>query len=89
MTSGKDKKGRPKPARLKLPWAVNRGIKNAVMGAATSAIERGDNAFKDYYQKMLSNGINPVNARHSVARKLVSTMSAMWKTGSEYDQTLV
>jgi hypothetical protein len=23
-TSGTDKKGRPKPARLKLPWAVNR-----------------------------------------------------------------
>ena len=89
MTSGKDKKGRPKPARLKLPWAVNRRIKNAVMGAATSAIERGDNAFKDYYERMISNGITPVNARHSVARKLVSTMSAMWKTGSEYDETLV
>jgi len=89
MTSGKDKKGRPKPARLKLPWAVNRRIKNAVMGAAITAIERGDNAFKDYYERMLSNGITPVNARHSVARKLVSTMSAMWKTGSEYDEKLV
>ncbi len=89
MTSGKDKKGRPKPARLKLPWAVNRRIKNAVMGAATSAIERGDNAFKDYYKRMLSHEITPVNARHSVARKLVSTMSAMWKTGSDYDETLV
>ena len=89
MTSGQDKKGRPKPARLKLPWAVNRRIKNAVMGAATSAIERGDNAFKDYYMRMLSHGIAPVNARHSVARKLVSTMSAMGKTGSEYDEMLV
>ncbi|MHC4332090.1 MAG: transposase [Planctomycetota bacterium] len=39
-TSGKDKKGRPRPARLKLPWAVNRRLKNAVMGAATTAIER-------------------------------------------------
>jgi transposase len=89
MTSGKDKKGRPKPTRLKLPWAVNRRIKNAVMGAAITAIERGDNAVKDYYERMLANGIAPVNARHSVARKLVSTMSAMWKTGSEYDETLV
>ena len=89
MTSGTDKKGRPKPARLKLPWAVNRRIKNAVMGAAVSAIERGGNAFKDYYERMLSHGITPVNARHSVARKLVSTMSAMWKTGRPYDQTLV
>jgi transposase len=31
-TSGKDKKGRPRPPRLKLPWAVNRRLKNAVMG---------------------------------------------------------
>ena len=89
ITSGKDKKGRPKPARLKLPWAVNRRIKNAVMGAAISAIERGDNAFKDYYMRMLANGITPVNARHSVARKIIATMSAMWKTGNEYDETLV
>jgi len=29
ITSGTDKKGRPKPARLKLPWAVNRILKNA------------------------------------------------------------
>ena len=89
ITSGKDKKGRPKSARLKLPWAVNRRLKNAVMGAAITAIERGDNAFKDYYERMLSNGITPVNARHSVARKMISTMSAMWKTGNEYDETLV
>ena len=89
ITSGKDKKGRPKPARLKLPWAVNRRLKNAVMGAAISAIERGDNAFKDYYERMLANGITPVNARHSVARKIIATMSAMWKTGNEYDETLV
>jgi transposase len=89
MTSGKDKKGRPKPTRLKLPWAVNRRIKNAVMGAAITAIERGDNAFKNYYERMLSHGIAPVNARHSVARKWVSTMSAMWKTGNEYDEALV
>jgi transposase len=88
-TSGKDKKGRPRPPRLKLPWAVNRRLKNAVMGAATSAIERTDNAFKDYYERMLANGITPANAKHSVARKMVSTMSAMWKTDSQYDEKLL
>jgi len=46
-SSGKDKKGRPKPARLKLPWAVNKRLKNAVIGAATSAIGHRDNVFKD------------------------------------------
>jgi transposase len=89
ITSGKDKKGKPKPPRLKLPWAVNRRLKNAVMGAAITAVERGDNAFKDYYKRMVSNGITPANARHSVARKMVSTMSTMWKTGNQYDETLV
>ena len=38
---------------------------------------------------MLSKGITPANAKHSVARKMVSTMSAMWKTGSEYDEKLL
>jgi len=88
-TSGKDKKGRPRPPRLKLPWAVNRRIKNAVIGAATTAIEQKNNALSDYYERMVSNGINPTNAKHSVARKMVSTMSAMWKTGSEYDEKLL
>ena len=87
-TSGKDKKGRPKPPHLHLPWAVNGQLKCAVVGAATSAIEQGDNVFKDYYERMLSNGITPVNAKHSVARKMVSTMSAMWKTSSRFDEKL-
>jgi transposase len=89
ITSGKDKKGRPKPPRLKLPWAVNRRLKGAVMGAATSAIERGENVFKAYYERRLSHGIIPVNAKHAVARKMISTMSAMWKTGNSFDEKLV
>ena len=87
-TSGKDKKGRPKPPRLRLPRAVNRRVKNAVIGAATTAIELKDNAFKDYYERLLSDGISPTNAKHSVARKMVSTMSAMWKTNSRFDEKL-
>jgi len=35
---------------------------------------------------MLSNGIMPANAKHSVARKMVSTTSAMWKTDSKFDE---
>ncbi len=88
-SSGKDKEGRSKPPRLRLPWPVNGLLKGAVMGAATSAIERTDNAFKEYYERMRTNGITPANAKHSVARKMVSTMSAMWKTGSEYDEKLL
>jgi len=87
--SGKDRKGMFKPARLKLPRAVNRRLKNAVLGAATSAINQKGNVFKDYYERMLSNGITPTNAQHSVARKMVSVMSAMWKTNSPFDKKLL
>jgi len=88
-TSGTDKKGRPKPARLQLPWAVNRALKNAVLGAALSAINQKNNVFKDYYERMLKNGIIISNARHAVARKMLTVMWAMWKTNSPFDEKVV
>jgi transposase len=87
--SGTDKKGRPKPARLQLPWAVNRTLKNAVLGAALSAINQKDNIFKDYYERMLRDGIITSNARHAVARKMLTVMWAMWKTNSPFDERIV
>ena len=88
-TSGTDKKGRPKPARLQLPWAVNRALKNAVLGAALSAINQKNNVFKDYYERMLKNGIIISNARHTVARKMLTVMWAMWKTNNPFDEKVV
>ena len=88
-TSGTDKKGRPKPARLQMPWAVNRTLKNAVLGAALSAINQKNNVFKDYYERMLKDGIITSNARHAVARKLLTVMWAMWKTNSPFDEKIV
>jgi len=61
----------------------------ANIGAAASAIKHKDNAFKNYYERMLSNGINPANDKHSVARKMVSTMSAMRKTDSKFDEKIL
>ena len=87
--SGTDKKGRPKPARLQLPWAVNRTLKNAVLGAALSAINQKDNVFKDYYERMLKDGIIISNARHAVARKMLTVMWAMWKTNSPFNEKIV
>ena len=89
-TSGTDKKGRIKPARLRLPNIVNKRLKDAVLGAATSAINKySHNGFKEYYERMLSNGVTPANARHSVARKMISVMSGMWKTDSKYDPKML
>ena len=88
-TSGTDKKGRAKPARLKLPWAVNRTLKNAVLGTALSVINQKDNVFKDYYERMVQDGIITSNARHAVARKMITAMWAMWKTNSRFDDKKV
>jgi len=88
-TSGTDKKGRPKPARLQLPWAVNRTLKNAVLGSATSAIKQKNNSFRQYYERMLKDEIMPSNARHAVARKLLTVMWAMWKTNSRFDESIL
>lgn len=86
-TSGTDSKGRPKPARLQLPWAVNRTLKNAILGATSSVINQKNNLFKEYYERMLEDGIMPSNARHAVARKLLTVMWAMWKTNSRFDES--
>jgi transposase len=88
-TSGTDKKGNPKPARLKLPWAVNRTLKNAVLGASQTAINQKSNVFKNDYERMVQNGVIASNARHAVARKMLTTMWAMWKTNSPFDESLV
>jgi transposase len=87
-TSGTDSKGRPKPARLQLPWAVNRTLKNAVLGVVSSAINQKNNLFKEYYERMLKDGIMPSNARHAVARKLLTVIWAMWKTNSRFDESM-
>lgn len=78
-TSGKDKKGRPKPVMLQMPLACNRVLKNAIMGAAVTAINQKENAFKTDYERMVRDGITPANARHTVARKLLTVMWGMWK----------
>ncbi|MHC4258340.1 MAG: IS110 family transposase [Planctomycetota bacterium] len=88
-TSGTDRKGEPKPARLKLPWAVNRTLKNAVLGAAQTAINQKSNVFKNDYERMVQHGMITSNARHAVARKMLTAMWAMWKTNSPFDESLL
>jgi transposase len=87
-TSGTDKKGKPKPARLQLPWAVNPTLKNAVLGAALTAINQKNNVFKDYYERMIADGMITSNARHAVARKMLTVLWAMWKTNSPFDEKI-
>jgi transposase len=86
--SGTDKNGKPKPARLQMPWAANRILKNAILGAALTAINQKQNVFKADYERMVKNGIIVSNARHTVARKLLTVMWGMWKRSCQFDQTI-
>jgi len=88
-SSGKDREGNPKRGKLKLAWAVNRHLKNVLMGAAKSAVAHRDNVFKIYYERLLCKGVSICNARHSVARKLASVMWGMWKNSERFDESLV
>jgi len=86
QASGTDRQGRVRPARLKMAWAVNKRLKNAVMGAATSAIRCRDNVFRRDYERMIRDGMRASNARHAVARKMVTVMWGMWKHNCRFDE---
>lgn len=87
--SGTDRFGRPNRGKLQLSWAVNRRLKAVITGAAMSAINQRHNIFAYEYVRMLRNAMTPSNARHAVARKLLSVLWAMWKTSSRFDESLV
>ncbi len=87
--SGTDKYGKANLGKLKLAWAVNRRLKDVVTGAAMSAINQKYNIFAYEYERMVANGLSQSNARHAVARKLLSVLWAMWKTMSRFDESLV
>jgi transposase len=87
--SGTDRYGRPNQGKLKLAWAVNRRLKDVVLGGAMSAINQKQNIFAYEYERMIRNGLSESNARHAVARKLLSVLWAMWKTMSRFDESLV
>jgi len=84
-SSGKDRYGRMKVGQLQLAWQVNRRLKAAVMGAALSAIQQGGNVFAQQYERLVRDGLTGGNARHTVARKMLTVMWGMWKTGSPFD----
>ena len=70
--------------QLRVVRRTNRVLKNAILGAAKSAIRTKANPFGDQYERWLDEGISPRNARRNVARSLAATLWGMWKTGSDY-----
>lgn len=88
-TSGTGKDGKPRPGYLRLPWAMNRRLKDVAYGAAMSVIYSNSNVFKSYYARLLRNGVSSSNARHSVSRKIITVMWGMWKTTRRFDPQFV
>ena len=64
---------------------TNRILKNAVLGAALSAIHQKQSTFKKEYERRVRHGLIPSNARHTVARKLLTVMWGMWKRSCQFD----
>jgi len=62
----------------------NRTLKNALKGAALTAIQIGGNLFADRYQQKIADGMSAELARVNVARSIANTMWAMWRRGEEY-----
>lgn len=87
-TSGQDRHGREHPAQLQLAWPVNKRLKNVVVGATISAIHGRDNGFRRYYERMVCDGTLVSNARHAVARKLLTVLWGMWKNHRRFDAGL-
>ena len=69
----------------KLNRRSNRLLKCAALQATRSNIMQGKGPFYRMYTKLLNQGITEKNARHTVARKIVSTMYYMWLKGFKFD----
>ncbi len=70
--------------RIGVPLAVNRQLKNAILGAAKSAVASRNNPFADQYERWIHGGLTPRIARRNVARSLSAVMWGMWKNGGDY-----
>lgn len=62
----------------------NRVLKDALKGAALTAIQTGNNPFADKYRRLLDQGMAPELARLTIARSIANTMWAMWRKGEQY-----
>lgn len=67
-----------------LTYFGNRVLKDALKGAALSAIRAADNPFADKYRRLLQDKLAPELARLSVARSIATTLWALWRKDEDY-----
>jgi transposase len=74
-----------KPQQLRgLNRNHNHEMKAIFKGAATMASSR-EGAFHDFYQGLLSKGMEPAMARLTLARKIAAITLTLWKKGAHFD----
>jgi transposase len=66
-------------------FSGNRLLKYAVMLAAKRALQ-GDNQFSRHHAQMLERGLDPAMAEKTIARRLLATALAVWKSGKDYQE---
>lgn len=65
----------------------NPTLKHVFKGAALTVTRMKKHPLKDDYQRLLAAGTRPPLAKLTIARRIASTVWAMWKNNEEYDQT--
>lgn len=74
------------PVRTRLSRRGHRRLKDALMGAAKSAVAQGENPFADKHRRWTEEGGMPAAvARRNVARAIAAVLWSLWKTGQAYD----
>jgi transposase len=66
-------------------FSGNRLLKYAVMLAAKRALQ-GENQFSRHHAQMLERGLDPAMADKTIARRLLATALAVWKSGKDYQE---
>jgi len=77
--------GRPENAKAGGSFVGNRLLKYAAMVAAKRALQ-GDNQFSRHHARMLERGLDSAMADKTIARRLLATALAIWKTGKDYQE---
>jgi transposase len=65
----------------------NRRLKSVFKSAATHSCSCG--VYKEYYEKLIGDGMRPEMARLSVTRKLAAAVLAVWKKGKSFDADMI
>lgn len=73
------------PVRLQVVRQANRRLKDAILGAAQTAIRQTDNPFARQYEQWRTENLSPPNARRNVARSLAATLWGLWKNNTRYE----